>query len=97
MAAFPDGSEGEGVQGVKDYIRAQRQDDYLDNISRKLLAFALSRSLILSDEEVVDKAKANLAANDYRFSALVETIVTSSQFRNRRGPETGPSATDGGD
>ncbi len=98
VAAFPNGDEGEGVRGVQDYIRAQRQDDYLDNLSRKLLSYALSRSLILSDEEVIDKAQADLAAHDYRFGALVETIITSPQFLNRRGPAAAePRKTTRGD
>jgi hypothetical protein len=88
IAEFPgDGGKGEGLQGVKEYIKAHRQDDYLDNLSRKLLAYALSRSLLLSDEPLIEQAQANLAANDYRFGALVETIVTSPQFMNRRDPD----------
>ena len=52
--------------------------------SRKLLAYALNRSLQLSDEALVDKMKTNLAADGYRFRALVETIVLSPQFLDRR-------------
>ncbi|MBI1355946.1 MAG: DUF1592 domain-containing protein [Acidobacteria bacterium] len=84
VAEFPGGGEGEGLAGVKEYIRAHRQDDYLDNLSRKLLAYALSRSLQLSDEPLVEQEQANLKENDYHFSALVETIITSPQFLNRR-------------
>ncbi|MDA0206703.1 MAG: DUF1592 domain-containing protein [Acidobacteria bacterium] len=88
IAEFPgDAGEGEGLQGVKQYIKAHRQDDYLDNLSRKMLAYALSRSLLLSDEPLIEQAQANLAADDYRFGALVETIVTSPQFMNRRDPD----------
>jgi len=83
-AAFPDGSNREGVEGVREYIRGHRQDDYLQNLSRKLLAYALSRSVILSDEPLIEEAMKNLAANDFRFSALIETIITSPQFLNRR-------------
>jgi mono/diheme cytochrome c family protein len=88
VAEFPgDGGKGEGLRGVKDYIKAHREADYLDNLSRKLLAYALSRSLLLSDEPLIEQAQANLAAKDYRFGALVETIVTSPQFMNRRDPD----------
>ncbi|MCB1019612.1 MAG: DUF1592 domain-containing protein, partial [Acidobacteria bacterium] len=84
IAEFPGGEKGEGPGGVEDYIRRRRQDDFLANLSRKMLAYALSRSLQLSDEELVSQAQQNLAQNDYRFSALFETIVTSPQFLNRR-------------
>jgi hypothetical protein len=84
VAEFPGGGKGEGLEGVQDYIRKNRQDDYLANLSRKMLAYALSRSLQLSDETVIEEAQAALKKNDYRFGALFETIVTSPQFLNRR-------------
>ncbi|MBM3813694.1 MAG: DUF1592 domain-containing protein [Acidimicrobiia bacterium] len=83
-ATFPGGSEAEGLVGLQNYIRAHREKDFLDNVSRKLLVYALGRSLIISDELLIDRMKTRLAANQYRMSALVETIVTSPQFRNRR-------------
>jgi hypothetical protein len=83
-AVFPGGVEAVGVSGLKDFIRSSRQDNFIDNLSRKLLAFALGRSLQLSDEALIDKMKAALAKDDYRFGALVETIVLSPQFRDRR-------------
>ena len=81
---FAGNVQGDGVTGLKDFIKAERQNVFVDNISRKLLAFALGRSLQLSDEALVDKMTASLVAHNYRFSALVETIVLSPQFRDRR-------------
>jgi hypothetical protein len=81
---FPGGSEGSGFEGVKAYIRARRQGDFVDNLSRKLLAYALGRSLLLSDELTIDNMKIRLSANGYRFEPLVEAIVTSPQFMNKR-------------
>jgi len=86
-AIFPDGSQGRGLGGVIDYIRGSRQDDYLENLSRKMLAYALSRSLLLTDDAVVDRMQATLAASEYRFASLVETVVTSPQFLNKRSPD----------
>jgi mono/diheme cytochrome c family protein len=86
-ASFPGGVEGVGVAGLQAFIRDHRQNRFVDNLSRKLLAFALNRSLQLSDESLVDKMNLHLAANGYRFSALVETVVLSPQFLNRRLPE----------
>jgi hypothetical protein len=75
------------VPGLQSYIREHRQDRYVENLSRKLLAYALNRSLQLSDESLVDQMKAGLAADGYRFRALVEAIVISPQFLNKRAPE----------
>ena len=86
-ASFPGGSEGTGLEGVRTYIRENRQNQFLDGLERKLLVYALNRSLLLSDELVIDRMQAKLAANHYRFSSLVETIVTSPQFLNQRNSE----------
>lgn len=84
---FPDGTPGNGLAGLKRYLREHRQQDFIDNFSRKLLSYALSRSLILSDEALIIEMKSQLAENDYRFSSLAETIITSPQFLNKRGSD----------
>jgi hypothetical protein len=81
---FPNGAEGNGVDGLRDYVRRARQNDYLDNLCRKLLSYALGRGLQLSDDVAVGAMRTQLARNDNRFSNLVETIVTSPQFLNKR-------------
>jgi hypothetical protein len=86
---FPGGSQGAGLVGVETYIREHRQADFLDNISRKLLSYALNRSLQLSDEPVIERMEAILPAKGYRFNSLVETIVRSPQFLNKRIPDSG--------
>ena len=87
-AVFPGGVQGAGLAGVQAYIREHRQADFLDNLCRKLLAYALNRSLELSDEPLIERMRAELAAEDYRFDSLVETIVTSPQFLNKRNPHS---------
>jgi hypothetical protein len=53
-----------------------------------LLAYALNRSLQLSDEAVIEHMKTKLLAKEYRFDSLAETIVTSPQFLNARIPDS---------
>jgi hypothetical protein len=83
---YPGGINGVGFQGLRDFIHDHRQDQFIGNLSRKLLTYALDRSLQLSDEALVDTMQTNLAAQGDRFDALVETIVLSPQFRNKRIP-----------
>jgi len=59
-------------------------DNFVDNLCRKLLAYSLGRSLLLSDEPVIEDMASRLTQNGYRFTPLVEVIVSSSQFRNRK-------------
>lgn len=86
QASFPGGTEGKGLTGLQAYIRAQREKDFLDNFSRKLLVYALGRSPVLSDEPLIQRMNTALATSGYRVSAVIETIVTSPQFLNRRLP-----------
>jgi hypothetical protein len=89
-APLPGGVEANGFQGLLDYIRERRQSGYLDNLNRKLLSYALNRSLELSDELTIQRMNTKLATNGYRFDTLVDAIVSSPQFRNRRSADLRP-------
>ncbi len=83
---YPGGDQGVGLQGLQAFIRAHRQEEFVNNLSRKLLAYALNRSLQLSDESLLERMETTLHAKEYRFDSLVETIVTSPLFLNKRSP-----------
>jgi len=72
------------LEGLRSYLRDQRQEEFLDNLCRKLLSYALGRTLLPSDDALVVEMRQKLAANDYRCGQLVETIVTSPQFLRKR-------------
>ena len=84
---FPHGFEGAGVEGLRTYLRASRHGEFVENLCRKLLAYALGRSLLPSDDDTIKDMRGRLAADGHRFGRLVESIVTSPQFRNRRAEE----------
>ncbi len=84
---FPNGTEGNGFESVQAFIRDHKQAEFVDGLSRKMLSYALNRSLQLSDEAVIAKMNSRLAANGYKIGAMVETIVTSPQFLTKRAPE----------
>lgn len=83
-ATLPGGVEADGLPGLKEYIRNHRQTGFVDNFCRKLLAYGLGRSLQLSDESTVSILRDAAATEGFRFSRLIEIIVTSPQFLNRR-------------
>jgi hypothetical protein len=89
-AVFPVGQtsksarEGTGLSGLRRYLREERQGEFVDNLCRKLLSYALGRTLLASDDELVAKMQQELAADGHRFGRLVETIVTSRQFLTKR-------------
>jgi hypothetical protein len=82
--SMPGGGQMEGVAGLIDYIGSRRQSDFLHNLSRKLLGYALGRSVTLSDQPLLAEMEKKL--QDGRgFSVLFETVVLSPQFRRQRG------------
>lgn len=87
QATFPDGSEGTGLDGLRRYLSQKRQDEFLENLCRKLFAYALGRSLQLSDKTTIEQMRAKLSAGNERFGSLIESIVTSPQFLTKRGQD----------
>jgi hypothetical protein len=84
LVTYPGGKTATGLEGLKAFIRDHRQSDFVANVSRKLLAYALNRSLQLSDEPLVERMQIRAASDAYRFSSFVQAIVTSPQFLNKR-------------
>jgi mono/diheme cytochrome c family protein len=54
-------------------------------ITEKMLTYSLGRGLERYDRKTVSQIVKNLAANDYKFQALVYEIVHSLPFQSRRG------------
>jgi hypothetical protein len=67
------------------YLHDHREQDFLDNLCRKLLSYGLGRTLLPSDDPLVAEMRSGLAADGYRIGGLVEKIVTSPQFSTKRG------------
>ena len=82
---LPDGSEINGLTGLRDYLLETRRDAFLRQFYRKLLGYALGREVQLSDEPLLTEIEQRLARSDYRFSVAVDMIVQSRQFREIRG------------
>jgi hypothetical protein len=55
--------------------------------TRKLLGYALGRSVMLSDEPLLAEMRERLRSEGHRVGAAVEAIVRSRQFREIRGKE----------
>ena len=85
---LPDGQEIEGLPGLRKYLVETRRDAVVGQFCRKLLGFALGRSIQLSDEPLLEDMQQDLKDHDYRFSAAVTKILLSRQFREIRGKDT---------
>jgi len=83
--ALEDKTEIVGVDGLLKYLDS-REDLVLKTMARKLIGYALGRTVLLSDQPLVEKLVA--AGSDATFPQLAAEIATSKQFRNRLGRET---------
>ena len=83
--SLPDGTTLDGIDGLRAYLLDLRRDDFLRQFCRKLLGYALGRSVQLSDEPLLDSMLTELEQNDYRVGTTIDLIVRSPQFRNVRG------------
>ena len=82
---LPDGTAFEGIEGLRSYLVDTRRDDFLRQFCRKLLGYAIGRSVQLSDKPLLETMPARLKQNDYRVGTVIDLIVLSPQFREVRG------------
>jgi len=78
--AFPDGTKLRGVAGLRQTMLSRRQQ-FVGAFTEKLLAWALGRGLEYYDLPAVRKIVREAAANDYRWSSIIEGIVKSVPFQ----------------
>jgi hypothetical protein len=79
---LPSGEAFDGPIELKG-ILMQRKDQFARNLSRKMLGYALGRSLTRHDNCVVNDSMEALKADEYRASNLITEIVLSYPFRHR--------------
>jgi hypothetical protein len=84
-AKLKDGTEFEGIDGLRKHLLTKKMDVVVRLFCQKLLGYALGRATTLSDTTLIEEMVAELHKNGGRLSAAVLTIVRSPQFRMIRG------------
>jgi hypothetical protein len=79
------GTDIEGLDGLRSYLLTERRDDFVRQFCRKLLGYALGRSVQLSDKPLLEMMLAEFKAADFRVGTAIDLIVRSPQFREVRG------------
>jgi hypothetical protein len=87
---LPGGQTFTGPTELKAKLKDHREA-FTRGLTDKLLTYALGRGLERADRPVVGTIASRLAAREYKFSALVEGIVTSLPFQQRRAAAVAPS------
>ncbi|MGH9309721.1 MAG: DUF1592 domain-containing protein, partial [Vicinamibacterales bacterium] len=77
-----------GAEGLLQYLQSQDQQ-VMTTLSRKMLGYALGRTILASDRPLLREMTA--AGANATFADLAIKIVTSRQFRTRAGDEAVPA------
>ena len=83
-ATFPGGTTGTGVEGLRAYIRSIARTISSTICPANCSPTRSVAACMLSDDPRSTTMRAKLAKDGYRFDSLIESIVTSPQFRNKR-------------
>ena len=82
---LPDGREISNVSELEQGI-LNRPEVFVRTVTEKLLTYGLGRIVDAGDGPAVRKTVRYAAENDFRFSAIVESVVLSRPFRFRSRP-----------
>jgi mono/diheme cytochrome c family protein len=79
LAALPDGTRFQGINGLRNVIAGQKRE-FVRTFTERLMAYALGRGIEYYDLPTVRAVEKNAAATNYRWSSIIEGIVTSRPF-----------------
>jgi mono/diheme cytochrome c family protein len=79
---LPSGREFHDLTEYKQALLAEK-DHFVRGFTKKMLTYALGRSVGAVDRELVDSVVGTLEQNDYRMQTLLQAIVASEAFRSK--------------
>ena len=83
---LPDGSKINSPDDLRNAL-LRRPDQFVQTFTEALLTYSMGRTREYYDMPTVRKIVRDTAAKDYKFSAIVEAVVNTDQFRMRRVPQ----------
>lgn len=82
---MPSGEKFSGPVELRRLV-LNRKEEFLRNLTAKVLGYALGRSLQDADQCVVQRIVERVEKDDYRARTLMRQVVLSVPFRNSQGP-----------
>ena len=83
---LPDGTKLHGPDDLRNAL-LRNPGQFVQTFVENLLTYAMGRTRDYYDMPTVRQIVRETAAKDYRFSAIVEAVVQTDQFRMRRAPQ----------
>jgi len=80
---LPDGTQVDGADELKRVLGEKRREQFARAVVRRLMSYALGRSLDFGDEPTVDRLAQAFLKSDLRPRPLIEEIVLSDRFTNK--------------
>lgn len=84
---LPDGTQLRNLEDLREYLATQRSRDFIRQFNRKLLGYALGRSIQLSDEPILASIYQQQQETEYQLADTIVSIILSPPFRQIRGRE----------
>jgi hypothetical protein len=91
---LPDGTKLKGPDDLRNAL-LRRPDQFVQTFTENLLTYSMGRTREYYDMPTVRRIVRETAAKDYKFSAIVQAVVRSEQFKMRRVPQAEPSQSAG--
>jgi len=91
---LPDGTPVNSPDDVRNAL-LRRPEQFAQTFTEGLMTYATGQKLEPWDIPTVRRIVRGAAGSDYRFSAIVQSVVHSDQFRMRRVPEKAPGGAVG--
>ena len=86
---LPDGTKINGPDDLRNAL-LRKPEQFVQTFTQALLTYSMGRTLEYYDMPTVRKIVHDTAAKDYKFSAIVQAVVNSDQFKMRRVPQAQP-------
>ena len=72
-----------GMDGLKRFLLKNRQDQFIQAVTHKMMVYALGRPLTFSDRAGVEEIAGRVRREGDGLTTLVKQIVTSELFRSK--------------
>lgn len=80
-ATLRDGTEFEGLDGLRDYLLHHKKETFVRLFYQRLLGYALGRAVSISDQNLLDEIMRLTDNGNSGVSEAIVAIVNSTQFR----------------
>ena len=84
VGEFPGGKKFSGLNGLRKVLLEERRGDLVEQVRRKMFAYALGRQLEYYDEAAIREIVSQVEADQRRMQTLIKAIVGSETFQQKQ-------------